>query len=369
MSKLPARDHSTSGLAALDICFIAGTLGQGGAERQLFYILKTLRECGTRLRLLTLTRGEYWEEPILSLGVPIIWVGQTGGRLWRARKIISELRGDPPDIIQSQHFYTNLYAVAAARFLGKSEIGALRSDTLSEVQSHALMGKLSLRAPRRLAANSRAAINNAVQLGVPAKNLFLLPNVVDSNIFKPAAIRDSAQITMLAAGRLSVEKRLERFLSLVEKLRIRVGTRVKGLIVGDGPQRQHLQSLAEKMNLLPNAVEFRGGTIDMPAIYTESDILILTSEFEGTPNVILEAMAAGLPTVANKVGGVPEIVQHEQTGLLAEDYDEDQMVELLSRLIYSPDLRRDYGQAARHCIEANYALARLPQFLSNLYQI
>lgn len=367
MAKRMAPEQGSSRLESLDICFLAGTLGQGGAERQLYYILKSLRACGTRLRLLSLTQGEYWQEPIRSLGVPIIWVGQAEGRVQRTARMISELRRNPPDIIQSQHFYTNLYAVAAARALGKREIGALRSDTLSEVQSHAMMGKLSLRAPRRLAANSRAAIRNAIQYGVRAEKLFLLPNVVDSTVFKPVP-RHSGQIVILAAGRLSAEKRLDRFLSMIEKLRRRFGDKIKGLIVGDGPQREQLQCLAQTLGLLPDALEFRGGTTEMAAVYTESDILTLTSEFEGTPNVILEAMAAGMPTVAHKVGGVPEIVEHEQTGLLAENYDEEQMVELLARLVGSPELRQVYGQSARRRIETEYALARLPQFLSGLYQ-
>ncbi|MEP7338516.1 MAG: glycosyltransferase family 4 protein [Acidobacteriota bacterium] len=352
----------------LNICFIAGTLGQGGSERQLFYMLKSLRECGAQPRLLSLTQGDYWEEPIRELGVPITWVGQQEGRLQRAWRIASELRRDPADIIQSQHFYTNLYAVAAARATGKCEIGALRSDTFSEVQSHAFTGKLSLKAPRRLAANSRTAIRNAVSLGVPAEKLFLLPNVVDADSFQTASRRDNQRITLLAVARLSSEKRVDRFLSLVARLRADVGNQVRGLVVGDGPLLNELQQQATEMNLSSDAVEFRGRQNNMALIYAESDILVMTSEFEGTPNVILEAMAAGLPTVANKVGGVPEVVEHGATGLLADDYDEEQMVELLRQLIASAEMRKSFGQSARRYIEANHALARLPQFLSNLYQ-
>src|SRR2546421_4020664 len=105
-------------LERIRICFIAGTLGQGGAERQLFYTLKALRQRGTDVSLLSLSSGEHWEQPIRDLGINIKWVGKVGSRAWRLGRIVSALRMKPPHIIQSQHFYANLYAVAAARVLG-----------------------------------------------------------------------------------------------------------------------------------------------------------------------------------------------------------------------------------------------------------
>src|SRR5262249_3601219 len=70
-------------LAGLDICFIAGTLGQGGAERQLFYMLKALKENHSRVRLLCLTQREFWESRVEKLGIEIIWVGEHESRARR----------------------------------------------------------------------------------------------------------------------------------------------------------------------------------------------------------------------------------------------------------------------------------------------
>ncbi len=89
------------------ILFIAGTLGQGGAEKQLWYLLRMLREAGADPHLLCLTSGEFWEEPIRSLGVPVIGVGgppNRGGRLGRLGRIIAAIRRIRPTVIQSQHF-------------------------------------------------------------------------------------------------------------------------------------------------------------------------------------------------------------------------------------------------------------------------
>src|SRR5438105_14816804 len=94
---------------------------------------KALVDQGAHPRVLTLTRGEFWEAPLRSAGVPTEWVGQHQSRLVRLRAIIAAARSDRPDVIQSQHFYTNLYAVGAARALRVREVGAIRCDGRWEV--------------------------------------------------------------------------------------------------------------------------------------------------------------------------------------------------------------------------------------------
>ena len=86
------------------------------------------------------------------------------------------------------------------------------------------------------------------------------------------------------------------------------GLNVKGLIVGPGCQhedlRPELQDQARRLGLFPELVQFRGGVADTRSVYREAAVCVLTSDLEGTPNVLLEAMASGLPVVASKVGGI-----------------------------------------------------------------
>src|SRR5215470_3393386 len=281
-------------LRNLNICFIAGTLGQGGAERQLFYILNALRQGGATVRLLSLTDGEYWHQRIEAIGIPVYWVGRQRSRTLRLAAILERLRDWRVDVIQSQHFYTNLYATASARLLGKREIGAIRNDCLSEVRSNgALMGRLCLRVPRAIVANSKTAIRNAISMGALAARLHLLPNVVDTELFSPRRMKANGAVTLLVAGRLTEQKRVDRFLYAVHRLRQLCHVQIKALIVGDGPLRTELEGLAGKLGLIPGTVQFRGSVTDMAAVYGETDILVSTSEWEGTPNVVLEAMACG----------------------------------------------------------------------------
>lgn len=352
-----------------EVCFVAGTLGQGGAERQLFYVLKSLRQSGVQVRLLCLTSGEFWESRIRDLGIPVFWIGKHESKLMRLACMINVLRKHPPQVLQSQHVFTNLYAVAAARALGVRDVGALRNSGASEVWSNGkVIGRLNLRAPRSIVVNSRTAMQRAVALGVRTENLHFLPNVVDIDHFKPAGRQeDSEHVRLITVGRLVEEKRMDRFLKILCQLRQRSHNPVKGVIVGAGPLKSRLERQAFELGLLPGAVELREPVQDTAPIYRESDVFVLTSDFEGTPNVVLEAMASGLPVVATRVGGVPEVVRHGETGYLAEPGDDQAMTDALLCLINSAQLRAGLGSRARTYVQANHSLTRLPGLLRGLY--
>lgn len=200
-------------LSELKVSLLAGTLGQGGAERQLFYIVRALRQLGVQVRVLSLTSSEFWAARIGQLQVPVTWVGRSGSRWGRLASIVAELRQNPAHLVQSQHFFANAYALLAARILRLREIGAIRSTVANEIRGTGrLAGNVCLRLPRLIAANSRAAIDSAIAMGVPASRFFLLPNVVDTEQFSPAARPEGGPLRLLAVGRLIPLKRFDRFL-------------------------------------------------------------------------------------------------------------------------------------------------------------
>jgi glycosyltransferase involved in cell wall biosynthesis len=349
------------------VSFVAGNLAFGGAERQLFYLATALRRAGAKVRVLCLTKGDFWEHRLKETGVSVTWVGQHASRLRRLTHIVSRLRHDCPSVVQSHHFYTNLYVVAAARVLGLREVGAVRNDAYCEVAFTGTLGPLSLRAPRLLAANSRAGADNAVALGVPAHRVRLLANVVDTDQFAPAARSEHGSLRLLAIG-MRAEKRVDRFLALVSRLRSQARLPVTAAIVGDGPDRRKWEQRAIELGLPPEIVSFTGARPVTADVYGAADVLVMTSDFEGTPNVILEAMASGLPVVAYRTGGVPEVVKHQETGYVADLGDEDSMTEYVLRLSANSDLRERMGRQARRDVETHYALNRLPGILSRFYE-
>ncbi len=360
-------------LSTLKISFLAGTLGGGGAERQLFYMLQTLRDAGAEARVLSLDRGACWEQPIRDLGIPVTWVGQDRSRPRRLGRIICALIRHPSEVIQSQHFYTNAYAGAAARALRRVSIGALRSNGRFDLLGCGrLGGLLNLRLPHRLAANSENGLAFAIRHGVIAARASLLPNAVDTAWFKPAANSADDPLQILAVGRLTREKRFDRFLQILRQLRQEHGLRARGVVVGAGRPdqdlRPELEHLARSMGLLPDGVVFLGGAPDLRRVYQQSALCLLTSDHEGTPNVLLEAMACGLPVVATRVGGVPEIVRDGWTGFLSAPEDVPGLISAVLRLARRPDLRRQMGARARAHVEERHGLRQLEPHLGRLYQ-
>jgi len=352
----------------VNVCFLAGNLEQAGAERQLFYILKTLREQNARVRLLSLTSGDFWEEKLRALGIPVEWVGKSKSRLARLTKIVSVLRRERPQIVQSQHFYVNAYAAAAGRFSGSKIIGAIRSDMQNEIRSdHAVLRKWGLKSCCIVAANSAPAIRTAIEFGIPREKLTLLPNVVDTEEFRPPEHRVSSETFSIASvGRFVPAKRHDRLLSVISRVKERSSRPVKLLVAGDGPLRENVRKQVEARGLV-SAVEFLGRRADLPAIYKSVDALAITSDFEGTPNVALEAMACGLPVVSTRVGGISDIIEDGVSGLLAEREDEEALAMHLCNLAADPNLREELGSNARRNVVGRCSLQRLPKYLEDLY--
>jgi len=355
----------------LKICFLAGTLEHGGAERQLYYMLQALCRSGVAPRLLCFDRGEFWEEPIRSLGVPVTWVGQRQSRLIRLLRVLRELRSDPPALFQSQHYFANACVGLASLLLGVNGVGAIRNEETAERRMNGTLGGwLNLHLPPVIAANSRLAIRQAIGRGIRPSRLFFLPNVVDTERFKPAENSPARPLTLLAVGRLTKQKRLDRFIAALAHLRRRLGLEVRGWIAGppqDRRLRAELEAQAAQLGLLPGGLQFMGGVSNMAQLYQEADVCVLTSDFEGTPNALLEAMASGLPVVATKVGGVPEIVQHGTTGLVVEREDAESLVAALAELVRNASQRTEMGRRAREYVVQNYSLERLPAYLDDLY--
>ncbi|HKP54314.1 MAG TPA: glycosyltransferase family 4 protein [Chloroflexia bacterium] len=133
-----------------------------------------------------------------------------------------------------------------------------------------------------------------------------------------------------AVGRLSTEKRFDLYLEMCAALTQRL-PEARFLLVGGGKQEANLRALASNLGL-DDRLTFTGLTREMESIYAATDLLALTSDTEGTPHVLLEAMGSGIPVVSTSVGGVPEFITHEEHGLLVPPGDRDALVKAVMRL-------------------------------------
>src|SRR6476646_9656459 len=100
------------------IAFIAGTLGRGGAERQLFYLTTSLVKNNYQVTVYCLTKSEYYEQGLNEKGVRVIYFGEDKSKIKRVYRLFRLLKSEKPQFIYSFHFYTNTYAALAGTFLG-----------------------------------------------------------------------------------------------------------------------------------------------------------------------------------------------------------------------------------------------------------
>lgn len=177
-------------------------------------------------------------------------------------------------------------------------------------------------------------------------------------------VRDYNSVGII--GRLVPVKNHKMFLEAVKRLKEN-GARVKFLIVGDGPLRGELENYAEGLGLKQD-VTFTGWIKDLRHIYSELDVVALTSLNEGTPVALIEAQAAACPCVATRVGGVPNVVEDGKSGFLVVSRDIDKFTEALSELLNNPGLALSMGRYGRERVKNKFDKMRLFRDIENIYQ-
>ena len=352
----------------MKIAFIAGQLGQGGAERQLYYYIKTLKQNGSEPYVLCITRGQFWESKFRELGVSVIWVGKSTNKLIRLFAIVKEISKRPTDVIHSQHFPMNLYGFMAGLVLGISSIGSLRSNVYDEIADAGYLGKFSFRLPKLLVCNSENGIKNAQILGKTEGQLFYLPNVVDENHFTPSlASTYNQKLKVVFVGTIWPPKRVDRILR-VAKICLDTNINVDFYIYGEGEQLDQLKRISTNLGVQDKNLHFMGRISDPLAAYQQSDVFLLTSDREGTPNVLLEAMACGLPIVSTDIGDVSAYIKSGHNGFIIESPNEEQKIVVsLEMLSNNRLLSKEMGSINRKIIEEKASLKTLGRLLTELY--
>jgi glycosyltransferase involved in cell wall biosynthesis len=167
-------------------------------------------------------------------------------------------------------------------------------------------------------------------------------------------------------GRMTGVKRTGDVLLAFKQLRDR-GVDATLCLVGDGPERDHVERRAHELGIMRNTL-FLGYQEEVAPFYAAFDAMILPSGNEGTPVSAIEALAAGRPVVATRVGGVPDVVRDGEDGFLVERGDVDELAGALARLAGDPALRRRMGAAGRERVLARYGVDRLVDDVDRLYR-
>ena len=190
---------------------------------------------------------------------------------------------------------------------------------------------------------------------------------VDVDRFSPAQRKEHGEFTVLFVGRLAPEKSLETLVAGFAAMTYDGPRRLQ--IVGEGPRECALRQAVHDQGV-EGLAQFRPRTSqdDLPDVYRGADVFAMTSRSEGIPVVLMEAMACGLPVVSTDVGGVPEIVDDERSGLLVPPGDVSAVARVLDCLAGDPARRVEMGRAGREIVLRSFDARKNAVYLSQAFE-
>jgi glycosyltransferase involved in cell wall biosynthesis len=219
----------------------------------------------------------------------------------------------------------------------------------------------------------RALIQNE---GIPASRVGVIYNGIDTANFRgalhdKASVRrdlglDPADFVVLMVARLDYLKDHATAVRTIQRV-IAQRPKAKLVLVGEGPERNAIQQTVDNLQL-HDSVKFLGLRKDVSRLLNGADLFLLTSISEGIPLTVIEAMLTDLPVVATNVGGLPEVVEEGQTGLLAPAGDDAGLASHIIRLADSADLRQKMGRQGRERAERLFSESQMLSRYLALYQ-
>lgn len=363
-------------MEARKILFVIPTLDQSGAEKQLALLASRLPATKYQVEVCALTRGGPYQAVLEEAGVPVHLVGKRLAwdpwALWRLTGLIKRIR---PDLVQTWLFAGNCYGRVAAALAGaRRRIASERCVDSWKSRYQLAIDRRLAKLTDRVVANSRAVAAFYQRQGIVPAKLLVIPNAVEpvevldqqTRRSRLASIGvDDDMPTIGFAGRLWPQKRVQDLIWAVDVLRIaEVDARL--IIVGDGPRRASLERFTKGLDLV-DRVHFLGHRSDARDLMAAVDVVAAPSQFEGMPNVVLEAMAAGRPVVATQIAGMDEVVIDEETGLLAPPKQPFELAKALRRIIDDPVLARRLGDAGRQRALDHFSIEKMVESYERLY--
>lgn len=362
------------------ILHIIYQLNTGGLENGLVNLINHLPGDQFEHAILSLSYSTEFKNRIIQPNCKIIDLNKEPGPLFlyfaKILKVIKQLN---PDIVHTR----NLSAVECqmvAWFAGvpvriHSEHGREPNDANGDNKKNQLIRKITSPFVQHYIALSKELEKYLIQkIKVSPKRIAQIYNGVDYIKFMPkldtgATIPDPININIITVGRLQAVKNFQILIEAIAKL-IQAGYQnVKLRIVGNGVEKDNLQRLAESLNIA-QAVEFLGDRQDVADLLCNSDIFVLPSLIEGISNTILEAMSCGLPIIASHVGGNPEIVIDNQTGLLFQTKNVSELTTAIEKYIKDKNMRCQHGNNSRKRIEEQFSLeSMVAQYESTYHQL
>jgi len=368
----------------LRVLFCLDNLGIGGTEMN---AIRTAEQIDPERVAVSVAYIGTDDGPLLnryeSAGIPIARfpVSNLYGRrtLLQGLQFARFVRTQRFDVVHTHDVYTNIFAVPWARAGGAKAVLASRRwwTAVMPSRAHRVANRCSYKLADAVLVNGRSiATLLEHQEGVARSRIAVVPNFVDDAAFEPVdnawvagmrgrfGVAPDAIVIGIVANLHPVKNH-----ALLLRAAATLTPRWPGLrllIVGEGKCRPALEALAAELNI-SERITFTGHLPQHPSPHHLFDISVLTSREEGLPNSIIEAMAAGRPVVATAVGGVPDAIEHGESGYLVSPDDHAALADALDALLLDPERRRRLGAAAQSHAERRFRATQVLPLLVELY--
>jgi L-malate glycosyltransferase len=353
-----------------DLFLMTNSFETGGSERQFAALARSFRENSCRPHIGCIAkRGGFLEDFEDAMEFPVGGSMYGAGAMRACLRLARYLSDADIAVAHAFDFYTNLLLIPAARLARVPVvIGSQRQlgDLLSPAKSRAQL--TVLRFCDRVICNSRAAADRLIQQRLPARRVVVIGNGLAPSAFAPAMPALDRRSSVLRIGmiaRMNTPSKNHREFLRAAILVSRRFPQAEFILAGDGPLRPELEREAKDLGM-GDRVHFLGERRDIPAILASVDISVLPSASESLSNAILESMAAGIPVVAARVGGNPELVTKDR-GILVAPGDPEELANAIESLLQHPAMRAEFGRNSRAFVESNFSIDAMRKRHEELY--
>lgn len=355
------------------VAFCITDLDPGGAERALYEIVTRLDRTKFEPHVFSLSGGAVaqWlkerEIPVTCFDLANRSRYQVLGWLTR------ELRGLRPDIVQGFLFHGNLVSRIAAWRAGVPIRLAGHRVAEREKTWHLWLDRLTKSLVKKHVCVSEGVAEHLRRhLAIDDSQTVVIPNGIDPNtkvandhrLHEQLGLPDGCRI-VIAVGRLQRQKGFDLLIDAFQDVSRRWND-VHLAIVGEGPERAVLERQIESLHC-SSSVTLLGYRTDVPELIAEADVFVLSSRWEGMPNVVMQAMLNGTPVVATRVEGITELIEQGRSGLVVELNQAGPLASAIIRILADAEFAKQVADHAQRVIETHFTWEQSAQMYETLF--
>jgi len=360
----------------MKIALVIDSFSRGGAERQVLYLAEELSGLGCDVEVIYYYEEASGYDRPADARMRLTLLSRRGGSLPLLWRMWRHLRRGRFDVVHAFKDQACIYGCLGGLLAGVPVVLAgYRCHYRGRGLTRLAHGVLN-RTITGWVVNSRAIAQSLVDhIGADPAKCFVIYNGIDANQFvtsmgagaaKQALGFEPDRLIVSIIGRLRPEKNQALFLDMAAEI-CKELPETRFLVVGDGERRAALEAQATRL-AISHRVCFLGNRLDIPEILAATDVYVLTSEDEGLPNTILEAMSAGRPVVCTAYRGVEEVFEDGQEGFVVPNHDPRALARPVCELLQNADLRRAMGARGYERVRARFSRKALGERSLALYQ-